>query len=118
MASSDDQMLKTLREGLNRDPANLDLANRYWNALASYKGHDIRSGKDVVQTYKDAALKSREGAAAFARAYRQLFEMSGEGPRAAFFDESLIQALQAWAPQLPEPERSTVRWLLQSIARV
>ena len=89
------QALNRIREGLKQDPANLELANQYWVALAGDRGQDnYRSGQNVIEAYREAALGSAEGAIAFARAYRDLFQVSGEIPRLAYFDESLIQALR------------------------
>jgi len=52
--------LADIKETLDSDPANVGLANRYWEALAT-------------------------GVVALARAYKELFEKSGEGPRAELF---------------------------------
>src|ERR1700719_3491190 len=81
-----DQALNRIREGLKQDPANLELANQYWVALSGDRGEDdYRSGQNVIEAYREAALRSTEGAVAFARAYRELFTGSGEPPRLAHF---------------------------------
>jgi hypothetical protein len=108
--AADKQTLESLRQALNSDPTNLDAANRYWTALASFQ-----CGGDVIEAYRRVALVSQEGVIALARAYRELFESSGEGPRAAYFDSDLLQALRSRLPELPEGDRRTVEWLLQSI---
>jgi hypothetical protein len=87
------QALNGIRECQKQDPANLELANRYWAALAG-PGGDLRSGHQVIDACRESALGSAEGAVAFARAYRDLFEVSGESARLSYFDESLIQALR------------------------
>ena len=107
------QALNRIREGLKQDPANLELAHQYWVALAG-----DRSGQHVIEAYREAALRSTEGAVAFARAYRELFTVSGEPPRLAYFDEPLIQALKGCVSQLPESDRSEVEWILNVISRV
>jgi hypothetical protein len=104
------QALESFRQALNSNPTNLDAANRYWNALAS-----SQSGGHVIEAYRRVALVSQEGVIAFARAYRELFKNSGEGPRAVFFDKDLLQTLQARLPKLPERDRSNVEWILQSL---
>ena len=111
------QALDRIREGLKQDPANLELANQYWVALAGDRGEgDYRSGHNVIEAYREAALRSTEGAVAFARAYRELFTVSGEPPRLAHFDEPLIQALKGCVSQLPESDRSEVEWILNVIS--
>jgi hypothetical protein len=107
--------INAVRESLKRDPANLEIASRYWAALGSSNGHDLRSGRDVVETFGAAALSDSGGAGAFARAYRELFEMSGESPRAEFLGEELTEALKSALPQLSDQDQSTVRWILQSL---
>jgi hypothetical protein len=108
------EALNRIRESLTQDPANLDLANLYWSALAG-PGGDIRSGRHVVEAYRESALRSTEGAVAFARAYRQLGDASGEPPRLAFFNGSLIQALRSCALEVSEGDRSAVEWVLRRI---
>jgi hypothetical protein len=102
--------LQALRQNLKQDPTNLDLADRYWTAVGSGQ-----SGGLVRDAYRDAALASSRGAAAFARAYRELFLCSGEGPRMAHFDEPLIQALKAYLPRLTGEDHSNAEWVLQKL---
>jgi len=108
--ATDKQTLETLRRALVSDPTNLDAANRYWNAVGS-----SQSGGYIVEAYRSAALTSHAGVIAFGRAYRELFEDSGESPRAIFFDKDLIQTLEASLPALSQSDRSLVQWVLQSI---
>ena len=110
--------LAGLREELQRSPANLDLANRYWHALAgdmAKNESDYRSGRYVIEAYREAALVSKEGVEAFACAYRELFDISGESPRTAFFDEPLVLSLKAKLPEMAETDRRNVEWILHSI---
>jgi len=105
-----------LSQSLKKDPANLDLANECWAALrANARNCDLRDGRNVIHIYRAAALRSSLGVVALARAYRELFEVSGEGPRLAYFDEALTQAMKSSLPQLSEQERSMVQWIIQSI---
>jgi hypothetical protein len=110
--------LAGLREELQRSPANLDLANRYWRALAGDRAKnevDYRSGRDVIEAYREAALLSKEGVEAFACAYQELFHISGEIPHIAFFDEPLVLSLKATFAEVPETDRKNVEWILHSI---
>ena len=110
--------LAGLREELQRSSGNLDLANRYWRALAgdgAKNEADYRSGGYVIEAYREAALLSKEGAGAFACAYRELFDISGESPRMAFFDETLVQSLKAKLSEMAETDRGNVEWVLHSI---
>jgi hypothetical protein len=112
------QEIETLREALRGSPTNLELANRYWIALGGdrAKGEaDLRTGSNVVEAYRAVALSSKEGVEAFAAAYRALFELSGEAPRPAYFDQPLLRALTAELPQLSKTGRNNVEWLLHSI---
>lgn len=74
------QELKTLQKILVSDPSCLDAANRYWNALSSVSGNDVRSGGFVIEAYRGCALASSEGVIALARAYRELYENTAERP--------------------------------------
>jgi hypothetical protein len=104
------EALESIRRSLNDDPTNLELANRYWAALEG-----ARSGRYVIVAYREAALASGVGAAAFARAYRELFDDSGEGPRLAYFDQPLIEALQHNLSELLGTDCENVQWILRSI---
>ena len=46
-----------------------------------------------MEAFRGCALVSRAEVVAFARAYREPFEKSGEKPCAELFDEELLQAL-------------------------
>ncbi len=110
--------LAALREELQRSPANLDLANLYWRALAGDRAKnegDYRTGRDVIDAYREAALLSKEGVEAFASAYRELFHISGEIPRIALFDGPLVLSLKEKLPEMPETDRRNVEWILHSI---
>jgi hypothetical protein len=73
------------------------------------------TAQHVIEAYREAALRSTDGAVAFARAYRDLFEVSGESPRLAYFDGPLIQALRNCVSQLSERDGSVVEWILEVI---
>jgi hypothetical protein len=107
--------LADLKKTLQSDPSNVELANRYWVELASFGGNDVRSGGFVIEAFRGCALASHAGAVAFARAYRELFEKSGEKPRAALVDEELVQALKTRLPDLSNNDRSIVQWVITSI---
>lgn len=109
------QKLAKLKATLNCDPTNLEVANRYWVQLASFGGHDVRSGGFVIEAFRGCALASHAGAVALARAYRELFEKSGEKPSAEHFDEELLQALKTRLPGLSNDDQAIVKWVLASI---
>jgi hypothetical protein len=52
--ASDAELAALLAE-LEKQPADLDRAWRYWRALGDYEGCDIRSGNYVVQAFRAAA---------------------------------------------------------------
>ena len=55
------------------------------------------------------------GVVALARAYRELFQKSGEKPRAELFDAELLQALKTRLPHLSNGDQAIVQWLMASI---
>jgi hypothetical protein len=109
------EKLAKLKATLVSDPSNVEVANRYWVELASFGGHDVRSGGFVIEAFRECALTSDAGVVAFARAYRELFEKSGEKPRPELFDEELLQALKTRLPDLSNDSQAIVQWVLSSI---
>jgi hypothetical protein len=109
------QNLANLKRTLDSDPTNIEAANRYWAELSSLGGNDVRSGGFVIEAFRGCALASQEGAVGFARAFRELFEKSGEKPQARLFDEELIDALKTRLPALSNEDQSIVQWVLESI---
>ena len=69
----------------------------------------------MIEAYRASALSSRHGVRALVRAYRDVFQMSGEVPRPAYFDHQLVMALKAGLAELSGSERSSLEWLLCSI---
>jgi hypothetical protein len=109
------KQLAKLKATLNADPTNVETAQRYWAALSSFTGNDVRSDGYLIEAFRESALASKQGTVAFARAYQELYAKTGEKPRAQLFDESLTQALKARLPELSETERSLVEWVLDSL---
>lgn len=112
------QQIRILRDELKDSPTDLERANRHWFALAGDRAKneaDLRSGSDVIEAYRAAAISSKDGVKALACAYRDLFQMSGEVPRPAYFDDQLVVALQAGMAKLSGSESSDLEWLLRSI---
>jgi hypothetical protein len=107
--------LADLKKTLQSDPSNVEFANRYWSGLASFGGNDVRSGGFVIEAFRGCAIASDAGVVAFARAYRELFEKSGEKPRAELFDEELLHALKTRLPHLSSGDEVIVQWLIASI---
>ena len=107
-----DEALASIRQSLEEDPTNIELANHYWAKLAE---GDYRSGQYVIEAYREAALTSSTGAAALARGYRQLFSESGEEPRRQYFDVRLIQSLRSYIAEMGESDRVNVQWVLERI---
>ncbi len=110
------QKLADLKKTLDSDPANVESAIRYWSGLASFGGNDVRSGGFVIEAFRGCALATNTGVVALARAYRELFQKSGEKPRAAeLFDAELLQALKTRLPHLSNGDQAIVQWLMASI---
>lgn len=109
------QKLANLKETLDLDPTNVEVANRYWAELASFAGNDVRSGGFVVEAFRGCAIASHVGAVALARACHEVFQKSGEKPRAALFDQELLQALKTRLRSLSSDDQAIVQWVLSSI---
>jgi hypothetical protein len=109
------QKLADLKKTLDSDPTSVELAHRYWVELASVGGRDVRSGGFVIEAFRNCAIASLAGVVAFAHAYHELFEKSGEKPRPDLFDGDLRQALKTRIPQLSNGDQAIVRWVLDSI---
>lgn len=109
------QELANLKKALDADPTSVEAANRYWDALGSYGGKNVRSGGYVKEAFRGCALASREGVIAFGRAFRGLFESTGELPRAELFDKELLEALKARLSELSGEDRAILEWILSSI---
>ena len=103
--------LVSLKQNLDADPTNIEAAKRYWFALASFGGHDVRSGKFAIEAFRGCALASRAGVVALARAFRELYEKTGEKPRSELFDQELLQALKASLPDLASEDLAVVQWI-------
>jgi hypothetical protein len=109
------QHLRNLQSILDSDPANLELANRYWEALRSVGGHDVRSCGFAIEAFRGCALVSQQGTIALCRAFCELFEMNGEKPRPELLDEELLCALRMRLPELSIYDSSLAHWILTSI---
>jgi len=106
------QHLANLKTILDSDPTDIEAANRYWAALGSLGGHNVKSGAFVIEAFRGCALDSREGVIAFCRAFCELFEKTGEEPQPDLFDEELLGALESWLPDLSIYDHCLASWLL------
>jgi len=109
------QKLANLKKALDANPTNVEAANSYWEALGSLGGQNVRSGGFVREAFRGCAMASCDGVIAFARAYRELFESTGELPRAELFDKDLLAALRTRLPELARDDRTILEWILTSI---
>jgi hypothetical protein len=109
------EKVANIKRMLGSDPANIDAANRYWSGLTSLGGNDIRGGGFVIEAFRGCALASHAGVVALARAYRELFEQTGEKPRVELFDRELLQRLKTSRPELAKDDQAIVQWILTSI---
>jgi hypothetical protein len=106
--------LVNLKKELDADPSNIEAAKGYWVALASFGGHDVRSGKFAIEAFRGCALASHAGIVALAHALRELYDKSGEKPRSELFDEELLEALKEPLPDLSGEDQTLVQWVLTS----
>ena len=110
------QKLATFKQALDADPTNVEMAIRYWIALSSVAGNDVRSGGYLIEAFRRCALDSTAGIAALVRLYRELFENTCERPRPELFDTELLQALRARFAELSGKDRASAEWLLSFVA--
>ena len=103
-----------VRREFASDPTNIEAAARYWRALATRRGGDARRGRSVIEIFR-SVLISNDGVIALVNAYKELFEISGEAPRASYFDESLLQALRKCQRQATKSDHSTIEWVLSFV---
>lgn len=96
---------------LDKDPTNLDLAWSYWHACG-----ELRSGRDVSVAFTKAALRCRAGAVAYVRAYRQLSDDTGEGPRLAYVTPAVLEAVRVLRPEPETVEAELIALFLQGLA--
>jgi hypothetical protein len=106
-----DEDLERFWKELKEDPTNIKKANAYWDACGNYFRGDIRSGKFVINTFRECALHSKEGVVALAKAYKKLFLLSGEHPYRGYFDEELLKTIKN-VNFLNEIENEFIQWLL------
>ena len=106
-----DDDLKRFQKELEADPTNIEKANANWNACGDYFRGDIRSGRFVMGTFRECALFSQQGVVVFTKAYRELYNLSGEYPRGKFDDELMVVINESLA-LLNEDDRKDVERLL------
>ena len=111
------ERVSRLEKELAADPANLDLAKEYWDALGKWGGCDIRNGGYVVKAFRPAAMRSPEGAVQLAKAYRQLCELSGEAPRQVYVDDKLAAAIHSAKSSTSAPDSDILDWVLEALNR-
>jgi hypothetical protein len=108
-----DAELLELRKRFLEDPTDLAHANRYWQGLAKIYGHaDFRTAHYVVEAFGPAAVHSMEGAVALARAYQELFDLSGEPPKADALTPELRQALTEASTKVKGEDAAVINWVL------
>src|SRR5579859_4657144 len=112
--ATEDQ-IRELRARFLATPTDVATAKRYWDALGNLNGHDVRSGRDVVDAFGHAALQSDGGAIALSSAYWELFNLSGEGPRKTYLNENLLSAIRRARHRTPGSDGDLLQWLLESI---
>jgi hypothetical protein len=111
------ERLRILKSTLDLDPTNLDSANRYWEALSSVGGHNVRSAGFAIEAFRACALVSQQGTIAFCRAFCELNEHNGEKPRPELLDEELLGVLKMRLPELSIYDSSLAHWILRSIRK-
>jgi hypothetical protein len=99
-------------ETLRAEPTNLDAAANVWWLCGSSGGDDVRSAGWVNLAFRECALASTNGVVEMARAYRELFELTGVTPPPADFDAQLLTAFRA---ARLATSSSAVQWVLDTL---
>jgi hypothetical protein len=115
MATED--QVRELRARLLASPTDLATAQQYWDALGDLNGHDIRSGRYVVEAFGQAALNGDGGVIALGNAYQELFHLSGEGPRKKYLDDELLSAIRRTKLGAKGSDLELLEWLLDCAER-
>lgn len=110
-----EEEIRKLREPLDAAPTDVHTAQRYWSGLGKVRGYDFRSGRYVIDAFAHAAMSSDLGAIAFAQAYRELADSSGEGPRKCFFSDDLLSAIRRARENASGADRELLDWVVESI---
>jgi hypothetical protein len=105
------QSTKAVEDRLSLDPSNLLLVKKLWASL-DVEDYNLQNGRCLVRMFREPALSSKEGVVELSRAFRALFELTGEAPRKEFFDTQLMGAMLA-AGRLVNDEE--VKWLLERL---
>jgi hypothetical protein len=105
------------RKRFEENPRDVEHAKVYWNALGRIQGCDIRSGRAVAEAFGLAAVSSIDGAIAFARAYQELFDLSGEAPRAEFVSPEVRNSLAAARRGATPDDINIIDWVLYCVGQ-
>lgn len=104
----------TLESTLKNVPTNIEHAEALWNHLG-LKGHDVRSGYLLLDTFRSCALHSSNGVIALARAYKQLAKDTGEYPNVQLFDNDLIAAIRNATDRSDGQDKDLLQWLMAQL---
>lgn len=107
--------IKKLGASLKKNPGDIDAAWNYWRGLGNLKGYDVRSGQYVVDAFGQAALDSRRGAIAFATAYRELANLTGDGPQRVYVNNELLAAIREAIDQVDATDKQLLEWVIESV---
>jgi hypothetical protein len=109
------RVLADLRAVLQGDPTSRAAAGAYWSAL---QASGASTGSDVAEVFGPAAEQTLDGIADLVLAARELFDASGESPRARDLPARLTQRLRDRHTELEGAALYAARWLLAEIGAV
>ena len=104
-----------LKTQLESSPNELRLAKRYWSLISGETGFDVRSGAQLIGTFRSCAIKSDEGMSELILAFRKLANDTGEYPRADLIDPPLENALRFVARLSDHTLACEAAWILSLI---
>jgi hypothetical protein len=96
-----------------QDDSRLEIAESLWNALDGGVGNNLKSIPRAVRTFRGVALRSQEGAERLATALKEWFEVSGQIPTRADFDDELYWAISRTRR---DSGVESIRWLLATVS--
>lgn len=101
-----------LRSQLAAEPKNFTLAQSVWDLLGS-SGFDVRTGRLLVDTFRQSAFNSAESLEFLVSEFRKLTDETGKQPTSALFDPLLENLIRQHSPRSRNGE--DFRWLLEAL---
>jgi len=101
-----------LRSQLAAEPGNSELPKSVWALLGS-SGFDVRTGRLLVDTFRQSAFSSTDSLEFLVSEFRKLTDETSEQPTSAFIDPLLENLIRQHSPRSRNGD--DFRWLLEAL---